>query len=95
MTLKNELRMERDRYIQENPCFMMTGFSFVCPDVTIEELCSQAMYIQIPLDMSLFGIKTELRDFLISFHLFYPNLLLVNVSVVFNVLVMFFFYKLL
>ena len=62
MTLKNELRMERDRYIQENPCFMMTGFSFVCPDVTIEELCSQATYIQTPLDMSLFGIKTELRD---------------------------------
>lgn len=62
MTLKNKLRMERDRYIQENPCFMMTGFSFVCPDVTIEELCSQATYIQTPLDMSLFGIKTELRD---------------------------------
>ncbi len=28
-TLKNELRTERDRYIQENPCFLMTGFSFV------------------------------------------------------------------
>lgn len=60
--LKNSLRMERDRYIQENPCFLMTGFSFVCPDVTIDELCSQATYIQTPSDMSLFGIKTELRD---------------------------------
>lgn len=62
VNLKNELRMERDRYMQENPCFLMTGFSFVCPDVTINELCSQAMYIQTSSDISLFGIKPELRD---------------------------------
>jgi hypothetical protein len=28
-TLKNELCTERECYIQENPCFLMTGFSFV------------------------------------------------------------------
>lgn len=38
--LKAELCLERTRYLQENPCFNMVGVNFVCPDVTLDELCS-------------------------------------------------------
>ena len=44
-TLKTELRVARSRYLEENPSFSMVGPEFVCPDITIDELCSQATYI--------------------------------------------------
>ena len=59
--LKVELCLERTKYLQENPCFSMVGVTFVCPDVTIDELCSQATYVETLSDISLFGIKPELR----------------------------------
>ena len=59
--LKAELCLERTRYLQENPCFNMVGVNFVCPDVTLDELCSQAAYIETVSDISLFGIRPELR----------------------------------
>ena len=34
----------------------------MCPDVTINELCSQAEYIEMSSDMMLFGIRSDLRD---------------------------------
>ena len=59
--LKTELFVERTRYLQENPCFNMVGVEFVCPSVTIDELCSQAAYIETVNDISLYGIRSELR----------------------------------
>ena len=59
--LKTELCFEREKYLQENPCFCMIGAFFVCPDATIDEFCSQAAYVETLSDISLFGIKPELR----------------------------------
>ena len=41
-TLKEQLIAERDKYLKENPCFTSIGANFVSPEVTIDELCSQA-----------------------------------------------------
>lgn len=60
--LKEQLMAERDKYLTENPCFYSIGASFVCPDVTINELCSQAEYIESSSDIALFGIRSDLRD---------------------------------
>lgn len=59
--LKAELCLERTKYLQENPCFNMVGIEFVCPDATLDELCSQAAYIETVNDISLFGVRPELR----------------------------------
>ena len=56
------LCLERSTYIQENPCLCMVGPSFVCPDVTIDELCKQAEYISSVDDISLFGVRADLKD---------------------------------
>ena len=60
--LKTELRAARSRYLRENPSFNMVGPEFVCPDVTIDELCSQATYIDTVKDITIFGIKPELKE---------------------------------
>ena len=60
-SLKQRLCLERSTYIQENPCLRMVGPSFVCPDVTIDEICKQAEYISSVDDISLFGIRTDLK----------------------------------
>ena len=60
--LKTELRAARSRYLEENPSFSMVGPEFVCPDVTIDELCSQATYIDTVSDITIFGIKPELKE---------------------------------
>ena len=54
--LKEQLKAER---LEENPCFCLIGATFVCPDVTIDELCSQAEYIQTCSDITLFGVRSE------------------------------------
>ena len=61
-TLKEQLVAERDRYLEDNPCFCSVGASFVCPDVTIDELCSQVEYIHTSSDISLFGVRSDLKD---------------------------------
>ena len=62
-TLKEQLIAESDKYLEENPCFSSIGANFVCPEVTIDELCLRAEYICS--DISLFGVKRILRiDFL-------------------------------
>ena len=60
-TLREQLMAERDKYVEENPCFHPIGANFVCPDVTIDELCSQAEYIQSPSDITLFGVRSDLK----------------------------------
>ena len=60
--LKQQLIAERDKYLEENPCFYSIGANFVCPDVTIDELCSQAEYIKTCSDISLFGVRSDLKD---------------------------------
>ena len=44
--LKVELRLERAKFVQENPCYGIVGIDFVCPDITLDELCSQAAYVE-------------------------------------------------
>ena len=61
-SLKQRLYRERSTYIQENTCLRMVGPSFVCPDVTIDEICKQAEYISSVDDISLFGVRTDLKD---------------------------------
>ena len=41
----------------------MVGPTFVCPDVTIDEICKQAEYISSVDDISLFDIRTDFRFF--------------------------------
>ena len=60
--LKQRLMAERDKYLTENPCFYSIGASLVCPDVTIDEVCSQAEYVETSSDITLFGIRSDLRD---------------------------------
>ena len=60
--LKCRLCVERDTFMQESPCLYMVGPDFVCPDVTIDELCAQAEYIETPDDITLFGIRPEMKD---------------------------------
>lgn len=61
-SLREQLMAERDKYLEENPCFRSIGANFVCPDVTIDELCSQAEYIQTCSDITLFGVRSDLKD---------------------------------
>ena len=58
-TLNEELCVVQ---VEENPCFKMVGPEFVCPDVTIDELCSQATYIDSVHDITIFGVKPELKE---------------------------------
>ena len=60
--LKEQLLAERAKYLEENPCYLSVGASFVCPDVTVDELCSQAEYIETSSDITLFGIRSELKE---------------------------------
>ena len=59
--LSQTLMAERDKYVEENPCCHSIGANFVCPDVTIDELCSQAEYIQSSSDITLFGVRSDLK----------------------------------
>lgn len=61
-TLREQLMAERDKYLEENPCFRSIGASFVCPDVTDDKLCSQAEFIQTCSDITLFGVRSDLKD---------------------------------
>ena len=61
-TLKERLYAERKAYIDENPCLSMLGVDFVCPDSTIDELCLQAEYLETASDISLYGIRTDIKD---------------------------------
>ena len=65
-TLKERLYAERKAYIDKNPCLSMLGADFVCPDSTIDELCSQAEYLETASDISLYGIRTDIKDRLFS-----------------------------
>ena len=56
-TPKEQLVAERDRYLGENPCFCSVGVSFVCPDITIDDLCSQAEYIQTSFDILVYSVS--------------------------------------
>ena len=61
-TLKECLYAERKAYIDENPHLSMLGIDFVCPDSTIDELCSQAEYLETASDISLYGIRSDIKD---------------------------------
>ena len=60
--LRHRLIEARSTVIAENPTLRMLGYSLVCPEVTINELCNQAKFINKEDDLSvLFGIKTVFR----------------------------------
>ena len=60
--LKERLYVERDAFIEADRCLKMLGTDLVCPDVTVDEFCSQAEYIDAPADNTLYGIRTDLKD---------------------------------
>ena len=73
--------MVRSRYLEENPCSKMVGPEFVCPVVTIDELCSQATYIDSVMILLVSNLNLKNTSSM-SFLLFYPSLFLVNINIV-------------
>ena len=61
-TLKECLYAERKAYIDENPHLSMLGIDFVCPDSMIDQLCSQAEYLETASDISLYCIHSDIKD---------------------------------
>lgn len=60
--LKAKLVAVREEVLSEKPAFRMVGIGLLCPDSTIDELCKQAKYIDSVEDVSLFGIRSELKE---------------------------------
>ena len=60
--LKAKLVAVREEVLSEKPAFRMVGIGFLCPDSTIDELYKQAKYIDSVEDVSLFGIRSELKE---------------------------------
>ena len=57
----------RDAVIAENLTLRMVGSTLVCPDVTIDELCTQAKFINKEEDLiSLFGISKKFFDIIMD-----------------------------
>ena len=59
--LRTRLFDERTAFLNEHPGLGMIGSTFVCSDVTIEEICAQAKFIN-TVDISLFGVRHQLKD---------------------------------
>lgn len=59
--LKAQLEAERSLYISENPHLCILGSQLVCPDSTIEAICSSAKFISVVSDMNNFGLRCELQ----------------------------------
>ena len=55
--LREKLVAVRDKVYMETPAFSMVGVQFLCP-----ELCKEAKFIETIEDMSMFGIRTELKE---------------------------------
>ncbi len=60
--LKDELLKERDTYMREHPSYRMLGPSVVCPVCVIDKLCSEARFFQSVDDLSIVGLRPELKD---------------------------------
>lgn len=61
--LKNDLRQEREAYMNEHPAFRMLGAEFVCSDSVIDRISSQAHYIKTEGDLGdQFCIRQELKS---------------------------------
>ena len=65
-SLRARLGEERAVASRDNPDFLMLGFSFFCPDSTLDKLSTEALYIKTVDDLTAYGVRTELRDRLFS-----------------------------
>ena len=52
LTLKQSLRLERDRY---HPNYMLFGPDSICSDSLIDNVCTQAKFIKVEEDLNLFS----------------------------------------
>ena len=48
--------------MSEHPTLFFVGHQIVCPDSTIESICSSAKFISVSSDMDLYNLRTELKD---------------------------------
>ena len=61
-SLKIRLEATRAKFVVDNPYLCIVGCQLVCPDSTIESICSSAKFISVRSDMDCFGLRNELKD---------------------------------
>lgn len=60
--LKDNLKVERQSYIQDHPSFLMLGPNFVCPDSAIDKICHEAKFVTSLEDLYFVSIHSDIKS---------------------------------
>lgn len=64
--IEQRLKLERDFFLTRHPSFRMLGSSYACPDSVITHICNDARFIKSEDDITIFGIRPELKSIFVN-----------------------------